>query len=62
MLKPFPADNFWTELCLEAVSDAFLKINFSRRATACSDSPDSEVFVSTPFARPGTSIFARRPS
>ena len=35
---------------------------FSRRATACSDSPDSEVFVSTPFARPGTSIFARRPS
>lgn len=35
---------------------------FSRRATACSDSPDSEAFVSTPFARPGTSIFARRPS
>ena len=26
ILKPFPADNFWAELCLEAVSDAFLKI------------------------------------
>lgn len=24
ILKPFPAD-FWAELCLEAVSDAFLK-------------------------------------